>query len=240
MNLLKTKAIVFNSLRYGNSSLIVRCFTSEQGMRSYLLKGVLGSRKGGLKPAYFQPLSQLEIVAYHKQNSNLHTIKEVQIINPYNSVFSSLSKQTIVLFLSEILSLVIKEEEKNDYLYTYLETALIWLDNYDEVSNFHLLFLLNLSKILGFYPDITHIQKNSFNLAEGRFTNSTSNKSTICGAKLVLFKGLLGLNFNKAASLLLSKNERKILLKIILDYFELHAEGFKKPKSLAVLESVFS
>ncbi|MBT8300930.1 MAG: recombination protein O N-terminal domain-containing protein, partial [Maribacter sp.] len=36
-----TKAIVLSSLKYGDTSLIVKAFTLSDGLKSYLLKGVL-------------------------------------------------------------------------------------------------------------------------------------------------------------------------------------------------------
>jgi len=61
-----TKAVVLKALKYGDTSLIVKAFTASDGLKSYLLKGVLASKKGKLKTAYFQPLTQLELVANHK------------------------------------------------------------------------------------------------------------------------------------------------------------------------------
>ncbi|WP_431111606.1 DNA repair protein RecO, partial [Winogradskyella poriferorum] len=78
-----TKAIVLSSLKYGDTSLIVRAFTESDGVKSYLLKGVLASKKGKLKPAYFLPLMQLELVAVHKNKGTLETIKEVKVSMPY-------------------------------------------------------------------------------------------------------------------------------------------------------------
>ena len=58
------------------------------------------------------------------------------------------------MFLSEMLNHTIQEEEKNEALFTFLETALTWLDNHDEMANFHLILLLEITKFLGFYPII--------------------------------------------------------------------------------------
>lgn len=238
--MISTKAIVFSSLKYGDSNLIVKCFTKEEGIKSYLIRGVLKSKKGALKPAYFQPLTQLQITANHKQKGSLNTIKEAQVIFPYESIYSSVVKQTIVLFLSEVLTGIIKEEEENQQLYNYIETALIWFDTHNQTANFHLLFLLNLSRFLGFYPDTSKIENNTFNLLEGNFTNNTHQKLTISGNNLTSFKKLLGINFDAVSKISFHKNERQAVLQIIIKYFELHLTGFKKPKSLSVLETVFS
>lgn len=240
MAIISTKAIVFSALKYGDTSLIVKCFTQQEGVKSYMLRGVLKSKKGKIKPAYFQPLTQLQITATHNPKGNLNSIKEVHIIHPYETMYTSVIKQSIVLFLSEVLSTIIREEEENNSLYNYIETALIWLDTHDAISNFHLLFLLNLSRFLGFYPDVNEQHKNGFNLLEGAFTNSMHEKLTVSGNNLASFKKLLGINFDKISEVSFHKNERQAVLRMIIRYFELHLDGFKQPKSLDVLETVFS
>lgn len=240
MALITTKAIVLSTLKYGDTSLIVRCFTLEEGLKSYLLKGILSSKKGKLKSAYFQPLTQLKIEANHNNKGRLNSIKEVHITNPYQHIHTNIYKQTIVLFLSEILSNSIQEEEENSLLFSYLENAFTWLDTHDKISNFHLLFLLNLTKYLGFYPDIANMGFEYFNLLDGKFTNNSLGLELLSGDKLVLLKTLLGTSFDSIDSIQFNKNERQVVLQVIIRYFELHLDGFKKPKSLGVLETVFS
>lgn len=240
MAIISTKGIVLSALKYGDTSLIVKCFTQTEGVKSYMIRGVLKAKKGKLKAAYFQPLTQLQITANHSHKNSLNSIREAQVINPYETIYTSIIKQSIVLFLSEVLSTIIQEEEENQQLYNYIEASLIWLDAHDSISNFHLLFLLNLSKFLGFYPDISEKEKVAFNLLNGCFTDSTHEKLTIFGSELTSFKKLLGINFDAISKVSFHKKERQIVLRMIIRYFELHLDGFKKPKSLDVLETVFS
>lgn len=240
MAIVNTKAIVLSSLKYGDTSLIVRCFTLEEGIKSYLIRGVLKTKKGKIKAAYFQPLTQLNIEANHNNKGNLNSLKEVHVIHPYKNIYSNIFKQTIVLFLSEILSSSIQEEEENTLLFSFIETSLIWLDTHDKISNFHLLFMLNLSKYLGFYPDISGIENQYFNLIDGGFTSETLEKEVIYGGDLYQFKKLLGTTFDTVEEVKFSKRERQQVLSIIIRYFELHLDGFRNPKSLGVLETVFS
>ena len=128
MALLNTKAIVLSSIKYGETSLIVKCYTQEEGVKSYLIRGVLKPKKKGIKAAHFQPLTQLKIIANHNTKNTLNSIKEVHVIHPYKSIHTNIVKQSVVLFLSEVLANSIQEEEQNLALYEYLETAFIWLD----------------------------------------------------------------------------------------------------------------
>ena len=102
--LVSTKALVLSKLKYGDSDLIVKCYTLQHGTLSFLLRGVLKSRKGPLQTAYFQLLSQLQIVADYKSNRSLHTIKEVKLNHLYNSLHSNVVKSAVVMFLAEVLS----------------------------------------------------------------------------------------------------------------------------------------
>ena len=143
------------------------------------------------------------------------------------------------MFLSEILSNVLKEEEKNESLYDYLETALQYLDNEDQFSNFHILFLLKLTRYLGFQPENSKIDYPYFNLQSGVFESSNNGIYSISGENLTLLKRLLGTNFDGLVSVKIKAKQRQDFLNLLLYYFELHLGSFKKPKSLQVLNDVF-
>ena len=205
-----------------------------------MVKGVLKSKRGKLKAAYFQPLTQLEIVVTHRTKSELHFIREAKIGYPYSSLPTDWTKQAIVLFLSEVLTKAIREEEKNEKLYDYLEAAFQWLDTHETVTNFHLVFLMQLTKFLGFFPDTSRQDKPYFDLMEGEFTDHPGIHPVVQGEELVLFKRLLGTHFEASHTVRLTKQERRDLLDTILTYFEVHLQGFSQPKSLAVLHEVFN
>ncbi|MEM8998782.1 MAG: DNA repair protein RecO [Bacteroidota bacterium] len=234
-----TKAIVISSLKYGDTSLIVRAFTESDGLKSYLLKGVLSSKRGKLKAAYFLPLTHLQLVANHKNKGTLESIREARVLYPYKTLHTDIVKNSLVLFLSELLGSCIQEQEQDQGLFNYLEYALLWLDQNDHVTNFHLLFLINLSKYLGFYPDVLNGHAPYFDLLEGEFTFSPTLNPVLEKQVLKNFKQILGINFDALPTVKMTKAERSELLKKVILYFELHLHGFRKPKSLAVLKAVF-
>lgn len=236
--LVKTKAIVLSSIKYQEKSLIVKCFTFSDGLKSYFVRDAFSSKKGNQKVAYFQPLSILEIEAVHKNKGILESFKEIKIATPFATVHSDVIKSTIVMFLSEVLHHSIHEEEANESLFTFLETTLLWLDTHNEIFNFHLIFLLETSKYLGFYPDLSNIKFDFFDTVDGIFvpflgTNCLSKHQTD------LLKIALDLKFENVEKVF-AAIERQVLLKIIVDYYSYHLDGFKKPKSLEVLKEVFS
>lgn len=232
-------SIVLSKLKYRDYDLIVKCYTQQRGVVSYILRGVLKSKRGQTKTVYFQALSQLQIEENYKPNQSLHSIKEVKLNYIYKSLHTNIYKSAIVLFLSEILSNVLKEEEKNENLFNYIETALQYLDNEDDFSNFHLLFLLKLTRYLGFLPQNLNDNYAYFNLESGIFEATNQGVYSIFGTNLTLLKRLLGINFDALDSIKINAKQRQEFLNMLLYYFELHLGSFKKPKSLQVLNDVF-
>lgn len=202
------------------------------------MRDAFSNRKVSQKIAYFQPLSILEIEAVHKNKGTLENFKEIKTAVPFQSIHTNLVKSTMVMFLSEILHYSIQEEEKNESLFVFLETALTWLDHHDEISNFHLILLLEVTKYLGFYPDVSETDLLYFEMNEGVFTFFQKG-NVLSEHETNLFKKLIGLKFDNDQKVF-HVLERQILLRILIDYYGLHLEGFKKPKSLEILKEIFS
>jgi len=238
--LVSTKAIVLSKLKYKDYDLIVRCYTEKFGVKSYLLRNILKSKKGKFKPAYFQLLTVLEIQADHKTNRSLHYLKDIKLQCNYKTLHTNIIKSAIVMFLSEVLSTILKEEEKDTALYNFIESSLIWFDENEVNPNFHLIFLIKFTKYLGFYPELPITQASFFNLEEGRFQNTKTNIHSISGDNLTYFKLLLGIKFDVDNNLDINSNQKRELLDMILLYFKLHLDGFKTPKSLTVFNQVFN
>lgn len=235
---IKTKAIVISALKYQEKSLIVKCFTLSHGLKSYFVRDAFSNRKSNQKMAYFQPMTILEIEANHKNKGTLEHFKEIKIAAPFQSIHSDIYKSTIVLFLSEILHHSIHEEEKNESFFVFLEAALHWLDEHEDMANFHLILMLEMTKYFGFYPDVSDMDMPFFEMNEGIFTpfhaigSLTEHESN-------LFKKLIALKFDNSQKVF-HVIERQLLLKILIDYYAYHLDGFKRPKSLEVLKEVFA
>ncbi|WP_424492615.1 DNA repair protein RecO [Salinimicrobium sp. GXAS 041] len=238
--LVTTKAIVFSALKYGESDLIVKCFTEKSGLRTYLLRRILKSKKGKLKTSLFQPLTQLEIVANHKDKGTLESMREAKVVQPYHTLHTDVMKSSVVFFLAEMLRNSVKEEEANLPLFRYLENAFSWFDTHNQIANFHLLFLLNLTRHLGFYPDTDGLEMPYFNLLDGTFQPVETNRYCVHDENLDLLKKLLGTDFDALSAIKLNQTGRSKFLMLLLEYYELHLQGFKKPKSLAVLNEIFN
>ncbi len=236
--LIETKAIVLSAIKFGEADLIVKCFT-EVGIKSYMLKRIFRSKSKKVNTAYFQPLSLLQITANHNSRGHLNSIREARAAYMAHDMATDIKKQSTAFFLAEVLSNSLNEEEKNEDLFTFLETSIIWLDTHEKTTNFHLLFMLMLTKYLGFYPELKNKEDLFFDLVEGEFTSRKSLILSLEGQKLELFKSLIGIKFDDIEQLSLNSNHRNVLLEVLLKYYEFHLPNFKKPKSLAVLKEIF-
>ena len=238
MALVSTKLIVLSSIKYSDTSLIVRCYTASDGLRTYFLKGILTRKKGKLKKAHFQPLMQLEVVASHSDKDSLDFIREVKIDYAYKTLYTDVYKQTLVYFISEFLTNALREEIYNEGLYDYIALNLQRLDHLTQYANFHFVFLLNLSQFLGFYPDTKNIAYPYFNLEQGVFEQRINLDNCLANKELLVFKKLLGINFDTLNTVQFSTEEKQLLITVLIRYFTVHLTTFKKLKSVAILHEV--
>ncbi len=238
----KTKGIVFRLTKYGDTSIICKIYTEQFGWQSYIVNGV---RKAKGKISFYQPLSLLDLVVYKKENRDLQRISEVKFSHTYHSIPFNIVKSSIGIFLAEVITKSVQEEESNPDLFSYIYNSLLWLDNMKEgVANFHLHFMINLTKYLGLYPTGFSPESLLFDLNEGSFQTiqlkSINPENQIDGLCLEKFTQLLGTPIDKLSSIELNKNIRKELLEKLLVYYERQLEGFRKLKSTSILETVLS
>ena len=234
-----TKAIVLSAIKFKDTSLIVRCYT-QKGIKTYLVKGVLSKSKSKkFKIAYFQTFTLLDIVAKHNNKGQLNYINDIRVYQPLHNIYTNIYKNTIALFLAEVLSSILKEEAENDLLFQFIENAIIWLDTHDKTNNFHLLFLIKLTKYLGFYPNQPKETDSFFNLQEGKFTFHKPINHFISGKEFNLFKTMIGTNFEGISKVKISAKSRQNLMDVLIQYFALHLPEFRNPKSLPILQTIF-
>ena len=236
----KTKGIILSHLKYGDTSLIATIYTEALGRKSFLIQGVY-KKKSKFHPTFFQPFTLLDLELDHHPKRELQRIKELAI-QPFHSIPFDITKSTIALFLSEILYKTLKEEEPNPQLFDYLYHSIQLLDvNEAGVANFHLVFLVNLTKYLGFYPINNYSTVESlFDPVNGRFVQTLNATAAQSDRSLgPWMHQLLSLSFDQLDSLQLNHRLRADLLKLLIEFYSLHLSGLNNIKSLPVLQSVF-
>lgn len=237
-----TRGIIFHTVPYSDSRVIAKIYTENFGIQSYILT-VSRSKKGKIKNSLLQPLTQLEIVADYREKNSLQSVREISCPSPYHHLHSDIVKTSIALFVAEVLYKAIKEEESNPGLYSFISGSLNILDLQQEgVSNFHLCFLLQLTKYLGFYPQAnTCGDKSCFDLRDGVFRPTFPPHPLFMDAsESRLLEMLMQYNYSNMHELVLSGELRRITMKHLLRYYELHLNSMQDVKSHHVLETVLS
>lgn len=233
----KTEVIVLSALRYQEKSLIVKCFSRDFGLQSYFVRNAFSKRNKALNSAYFQPLTLLFLDATHKNKGALEYISDVKLAYPYQTVATDFYKNSVCIFLAEVLSGSIKEPEAHAAFFLFIKTALIWFDEHEFTADFHLWFLIHVTKYLGFFPDDSGSDALYFNPDEGSFTmqytpNCFPEEETGLLRKLLELKP--GIRKSPFTNL-----ERRMLLRLLLQYYEIHVTGFKPLKSIEILPELF-
>jgi DNA repair protein RecO (recombination protein O) len=228
-------------IRYREDSAIVYIYTDLFGRQAYIANAIQG-KKAKFRSNLFQPLSLLEIEAYHREKLEMQRLKEIRNYIPYHSIPVDLYKSSQALFLAEILYKVLREEDPNPDLYNFLEHSLQFLDLQEQHTvNFHLLFLVQLTRYMGFYPDNNYGENNYlFDMRNGEFMNAMGlHPDFFDKTSSAVLNVLLNTNFENLESVDISHEERVKFLDFFMDYFRLHVSGFGKVKSLVVLNEIF-
>lgn len=238
----QTKGIVLNRVQYGETSLIVHVYTEKFGRQSYMVKGGR-SKKSKSKSNLFRPFLLLDMEVYHREGKNIQSLKEARLAETLNKLLFDVEKSTIALFLTEVLSKVLREEEANQELFVFLYNSIRYLDLTDEsVELFHLYFLTKLTRFLGFYPQMNWSEDNCcFDMDNGRFVSEINNHAHCLQkeASKQLFD-LFNTSIDQLNSLLIDKNLSGVLLRGILNFYALQSQGFSSLKSLSVIEELFN
>jgi len=238
--LVTTNGIVLHSLKYSETSIIVRIYTEACGLQSYLFKGIR-SPKSKTKAGLFQPLTLLEVVAYITEKTSLHTAKEVRLFQPYMSIHFDIRKSSIALFMNELLYKSIREEEKNRELFGFLWRSCLLLDSTDKSLNcFPLVFTAELTRYLGIQPQPEFSdRKPVFNLRESQFQAIIPEKDAYVLPELgKMFHTLITTPMENQSVLHFKPAVRRSLLDSLLLYYQIHIPGFKPMNSHHILHSV--
>ncbi|MBQ9287800.1 MAG: DNA repair protein RecO [Bacteroidaceae bacterium] len=236
----KTKAIVLFTLKYNDSSLIVHTFTEEDGRMSFWLR-IPKNSKAKVKNVLFQSLSILELDIDVSKHGLSH-IKEARPISPFNSIPFDPLKLSVAIFLAEYLSKVLREETQNKSLFAYLEYSIRWLDGTKEIpANFHLVFLMRLSRFLGLYPNLENYhQGDFFDLENGCFVSTQPiHGQFVHGQQAKHILTLMRMNYTTMHLFKMNRVERNEILDMLLKYYSIHIPGSADLKSLPILKELF-
>ena len=238
----KTEGIVLHGIKYGDSGRIVTVYTEAFGRTSFLLQGVHG-KKSSNKANLLQPLFLLELEVDHRQGRELQRARELKICHPYQSVPYDVIKSSQAIFLAEVLYKVLREEEARTELFQFLNHSFQIFDLIKEGSaNFHLAFLIQLSRYMGFSPTNNFSEERIFfDMASGSFERDKPVHPYLMEAdESRILSQLTNLSYQEIGLVNLTSNIRNRMQLKIIDYFSIHLGIKLQVKSLDVLRELFS
>ena len=237
----KTRGIVLHTTKYGESSLVAHCYTEEFGRQTFMVKGVRKSRKHN-RSNLFQPLFILDFEVYHKDSREIQLVKEVTRPFPLNSLPFDITKSTQAIFMAEVLYRVVKEEETNPMLASFLISTIQYLDTMEDASpDFHIIFMFQLARHLGFYPQNNYEEQNTFfNLKSGQFKTHFGDPEIFLDREVSeLWSRYMDSDLQKVKEEGFNGSERKIILDNLVRYYKFHVSGMGEIRSLEILHSYF-
>jgi DNA repair protein RecO (recombination protein O) len=236
----KTRGIVLQQLKYSDSSVVVHTFTRKFGRQPVIIKGM--RKKGsGRHSIMFQPMFILDMEMYYKPSREIQLLKEFSLSwSPYN-IYSDIRKSSVMLFLGEMLSLILREESPHEELFDYIERSVIWYgESTERQANFHISFLSGLSGYLGFEPSLQKDPSDVFfSLRYGKFSSLPPAEGEYAPENISsILARFFSSSFDEAATIPLTGRLRNEVLETIVKYYSLHL-SLRKIKSLEVLKEVF-
>lgn len=239
--MIKSRAVVLHTLRYGDEQLIVDLLTEQVGYVSMMVR-ISRSRRAAVRHTLFQPLSILQLEWEHRPKASLQRVRSAAVAYPYTSLPYDSRKAAIALFLSEFLHYIIRREPEAAEMFGYVAGSLEWLDACEkDFSNFHLVFLLRFSRFLGFFPNTEHARRGCvFDLRSSVFTSILpSHPDFLPEREATLLPKLMRMRYETMHVFRFSGAERSRLLEYILKYYRLHLPDFPEVKSLSVLRDLY-
>ena len=214
---INTELIVLHTTKFGENSIVLHTLSKEYGRRGFLVRGV--GRKS--MTSLFLPLTVLEADITESSKSKLYTARNLNAKYPLNGIRGNLYKNTMTLFMSEVLYRVVKDGGNEQGLYEWCERTIQMLDSIEsDFSNFHIRFLLELAITLGFSPEVQDIKPftgEHFHIVERFITES----------------------FAESLLIPLSGQARNEIAEEILRYIEFHSDSALNVNSLRVLRELF-
>ena len=237
----KTQAIVLHAIKYGETRLIVDMFTKVFGRQAFIVS-IPKTPKGKVKKQFFQPLTILEIETDIRPRQQLQKLHDVRLAAPFASIPFEPDKLAISLFVAEFLYYALRSEQRNELLYEYLENSIVWLDGQQSsFANFHLVFLLRLTRFLGFYPNLDDYKDGDyFDLRESVFMPMPPvHRDFLHPEEAQKVQLMMRMDFPTMHLFRMSHQERNRLLEVSLKYYRLHLPDFPEMKSIEVLQALY-
>ena len=237
---IKTTGIVLHTLKYSDSATIVTIYTRQFGRASYMAYGA-NKKKAVCRSAVLQPLSIVELDVAHTPTKEIQRIKELRTAVPFIEIPFHPVKNSIALFLSEVLFRTLRQSDPDEELFHFLDKSIQLLDCCETgIANFHLVFLTKLTRYLGCAPNAENGTNGYFDLLNGVFLQQKPLHTHYLLPEMSKdMASLLEADYHTMEKLVFSRKRKTELLESMMEYYRLHIPDFNGLHSLEVLQSLF-
>ena len=238
--LVRSRAIVLHTLRYGDNKLICRVLTEREGCVTFVVRR---SARRQSPHRFFQPLALLDVEWNKQSRTTMVTPRSIAWVEPYKSIPYDPQKSSVALFLCEFLQAAVKGEPAGRELFLFVEQSLRFYDRIaQQHANFHLVFLLHFAAFIGLQPDIFTFDEGAFfDLREGIFSRTRPlHPDVISPEEAAALPVLMRMTYSNMHLFKLNGAERSRLLALLCSYYQLHVPAFPAMKSLDVLREIWS
>jgi DNA repair protein RecO (recombination protein O) len=227
--------ILLKRIPYSETSLVLSIFTLSEGKKSFIFQGA--KKKKGI---VLLPLSPIEITYFQRDDSQLGKISETALIQTFETIPFHPIKSTIIFFKVEVLQTILHEGVKDEQLFRFIKNELHWLDQTDDLTNYPIYWLLELTKYLGFFP-LKPIHKTPFfDLQNGLFLgNAPSHTNYKNGIEVEWLSEFVSLTKEALLAVEIPKKYRKNCLSILIEFYKFHIPNFNLKDSIAIIESIW-
>jgi len=241
--LTRTRAIVLSNRKHKENAAILQLYTEEYGRCSYILYGVQ-SKRNGKRQSFLQPFSTVVVEGEVRRGEELQQIKEIKSDYPHTNLLFDPYKNIIALFLSEVLLKVLRTNEKDEPLFSFLHHSVRYLDLAEKgIANFHIAFLIRLTQFLGFFPALErdhYFERHYYDLKQAHFTPvKPPHKYYLIPQEAAFLPQLTRISYNNMHQFRFNRQERIELIEKILSYYKIHLQEFGEIKAISVLKEVF-
>jgi DNA repair protein RecO (recombination protein O) len=238
-----TKAVVIQSFKYGDSSLILHLYTELFGSISCIVKGARRTGKGSGKGVLLQLGNILDVSLNYQPQKNIQTLKDINAHYIPTSEKTNVLKHALVSFVCEVVYKCILDSEPTPELFYLIEHTIqsIHESDYQDLKLIPHYFCLQMCGQLGFSMDQNYTMESAYlNLMDGCFTNIYSNEGNCCSMQESgLIYGLITCELKGLAALQSNAMLRRDVLAKILVYLKIHLPEMKELRSVAVIQSLF-
>ena len=234
----ETRIIVLHLTKYGDRSQVVQALDAERGRTGFFLRGA-GKSLGA--QGQYHSLSILEATVT-RGKGDLEYLKEAERPYPLTAIRTDPYKSAVALFIGELLYRGVQDGAMDPDLFNFLEQEIIALDaEAGSVANFHLCFLVDFCRALGFQPKDNYSSVAPlFQPVSAEFAPENSLAEVWSREDSLLLHKLLTLPREEAMALPLNRDRRGEFAQKMVEYLSYHLSLNLNIRSLKVLHDLFS